>query len=121
MSKIIYNTDYFKLDLVDKVNTCLLMSALEEYFKQAPQGFKKNLCKSKTNVPIMRVLGMGEAQIKSALGKICKRFKGTKEFDDAEDMFDGKYYCMFFNPRYSETCWIRNHKLLDGLLEEVAI
>lgn len=123
MSITIYNTNYLNLPLVSSINACLLMSKLEEYFKEYPEGFIKPLIRSQDATPLAKTLGMREWQFESAFKSICKNYYNTKKPLTLENRFDGKYYLVrrLSNTLENKVVFERNDELLDGLFKEYKI
>jgi hypothetical protein len=108
--------------LAHSVDGCLLMQQLDHSFDRYPDGFCKFLEPSKH--PLHQSIGnwcrdlaISAEEFCTAFDKIGVRYKSKSQFDQAEDKFQGKYYCSYYDRKTHLTYYLRNHPLLDEALD----
>lgn len=69
-------------------------------------------------------LGLSEDEFRTAYKQLGVRYKSKKEFSDkmaVGDVFEGKYYCSYFDKVSRLTHYIRNDSLVEEAISKVAI
>jgi hypothetical protein len=114
------------MPLAKSIPGCLIMQQLDFWFEQKPEGFYKfmtqcnhHLCKDGDSWS--EELGMSLEQFRTHFEKIGVRYSSKKEFDAAEDKFQGMFYCSYTDKRAGMTFWFRNHELLDKALDNLVV
>lgn len=115
------------LPLIKSVVACILMQQLDYWFKDYPQGFYKFLEQPATNHRAYKVgdswteeLGISADEFRTAFDQIGIRYKSKKEYDAAEDKFQGKYYCSYTDKLARLTHYFRNHEVVDAALDTLS-
>ena len=122
-----YSIPYIKelrnLEDVKSVNACLLMSQLEYWFMISGNGFYKFAERPETEQFAYKdgdswteELGISYAEFINAFEQIGVRYKSKKEYDEAKskgDVFQGKFYCCYFNKVNRLTLHFRNDKKVN--------
>jgi hypothetical protein len=120
-----YITEFRKLELVNNINTCLLMGRFEQLFSQYPDGFYKykQPCEWQANLKGLswrEELGMTRTVLDISFRAIVHLYKSKGEFERAKDKFQGKYYCGYVEyQNYNKTFYLRNNELLDKCLGQL--
>lgn len=106
------------------VTSTILMQQLDFWFAKYPNGFYKFLsncdhpaCDEQRTWVVE--LGFSEDEFRTAFDNIGKRWTSKTKFEEAEDKFQEKFYCSYFNRREGKTYYFRNHKLVDSILDEL--
>jgi hypothetical protein len=115
------------LPLLKSVVACILMQQLDYWFEKYPQGFYKFLEQPATNHPAYKAgdswteeLGISADEFRTAFDQIGIRYKSKKEYDAAEDKFQGKYYCSYTDKLTRLTHYFRNHAVVDAALDSLS-
>jgi hypothetical protein len=114
------------MPLAKSISGCLIMQQLDFWFEQKPDGFYKFMSPCdhsfyKEGDSWVEELGMSIDQFRTNFERIGVRYSSKKNFDAAEDKFQGMYYCSYTDKRAGLTYWFRNHELLDKALDELVI
>lgn len=110
--------------LAGSVTACILMQQLDYWFSIKPGGFYKfiNVCdhpKYKQGDSWCEELSFSVEEYRSAFEKIGVRYKSKNLFMQANDKFNGKFYACFHDRQSNQTFYVRNHELLDKVLDEL--
>lgn len=108
--------------LAYSVAGCILMQQLDYWFERYPDGFYKFMEPSehpryKAGESWCEELGMSADEFRTAFDKIGTRHKSKSLFEQAEDKFQGKFYCSYLDRRTNLTYYFRNHPHLDKALD----
>lgn len=121
MKKICY---YPELVMVtESITAALMMSQLEFWFKaREGRSFYKFLepCEHeryKEGDSWQEELGMSGSEIRSAFKKIGMPYKSKKAFNEAEDIFQGKYYASYYDRIRKVTYYFRNTSKVKAIFE----
>ncbi len=110
--------------IAGSVAACILMQQLDYWFERFPDGFWKFLepsghLKFRKGDSWTEELGLSAEEFRTAFDKIGTRFKSKGLYDQADDKFQGKYYCSYLNRVENLTYYFRNHMLTDMVLDEL--
>ena len=111
------------MPLAHSVTGCLLMQQLDYWFERQPDGFFKFLEPADEHSAYRpgdswcEELGISRAQFRTAFEAIGTIYKSKSEFDKADDKFQGRFYCSFYDRRRQLTFYYRNHELVDKALD----
>ena len=110
-------------------NSCLLFQQLEYWFDK-PQyagGFYKFL-EPATNEPQYKEgqswteeLGVSDKVFRTAFARIGTHWGSKKEYENAEDKFQGKYFCSYYDRQRHLTYYFRNNDLVNALLDSLVL
>lgn len=109
--------------ITGSVTSSILLSQLEYWFgKTKGKPFYKFL-EPCINNPLYKKgdswteeLHFSKAEFRTASKRICKVYKSKKEFADATDKFENKFYLAYTDKIKGLTYYCRNHRLLDSEL-----
>lgn len=112
--------------LAYSVAGCILMQQLDYWFERYPDGFYKFMESSehpryKPGESWCEELGMSADEFRTAFDKIGTRYKSKSQFEQAEDKFQGKFYCSYLDRRMNLTYYFRNHPHLDKALDALIV
>lgn len=112
--------------LAYSVAGCILMQQLDYWFERYPDGFYKFMEPSehlryKAGESWCEELGMSADEFRTAFDKIGTRYKSKSQFEQAEDKFQGKFYCSYLDRRTNLTYYFRNHPHLDKALDALIV
>lgn len=108
--------------LAYSVAGCILMQQLDYWFERYQDGFYKFMEPSehpryRAGESWCEELGMSADEFRTAFDKIGTRHKSKSQFEQAEDKFQGKFYCSYLDRRTNLTYYFRNHSHLDKALD----
>lgn len=114
------------MSLTGSVAGCILMQQLDFWFERFPTGYYKfqditSHAMYKPGDSWCEELGISVDEFRTAFDKIGVRHKSKSQFDQAEDKFQGKFYCSYFDRRSQLTYYFRNHELLDRALDDLIV
>ena len=121
MKKICYYPEL--VTVTESTNAALMMSQLEFWFKaREGKSFYKFLepCEHeryKEGDSWQEELGMSSSEIRSAFKKIGIAYKSKKAFNEAEDIFQGKYYASYYDRIRKITYYFRNTSKVNKVFE----
>lgn len=121
MKKICYYPEL--VTITESITAALMMSQLEFWFKtRESKSFYKFLepCEHeryKEGDSWQEELGMSSSEIRSAFKKIGMPYKSKKAFNEAEDIFKGKYYASYYDRIRKVTYYFRNTSKVKEVFE----
>lgn len=121
MKKICYYPEL--VTITESITAALMMSQLEFWFKtREGKSFYKFLepCEHeryKEGDSWQEELGMSSSEIRSAFKKIGMPYKSKKAFNEAEDIFKGKYYASYYDRIRKVTYYFRNTSKIKEVFE----
>ena len=121
MKKICYYPEL--VTITESITAALMMSQLEFWFKtREGKSFYKFLepCEHeryKEGDSWQEELGMSSSEIRSAFKKIGMPYKSKKAFNEAEDIFKGKYYASYYDRIRKVTYYFRNTSKVKEVFE----
>jgi len=121
MKKICYYPEL--VNVTESINAALMMSQLEFWFKaREGKSFYKFLepCEHeryRKGDSWQEELGMSSSEIRSAFKKIGMPYKSKKAFNEAEDIFKGKYYASYYDRIRKMTYYFRNTSKVRAIFE----
>lgn len=121
MKKICYYPEL--VTITESITAALMMSQLEFWFKvREGKSFYKFLepCEHeryKEGDSWQEELGMSSSEIRSAFKKIGMPYKSKKAFNEAEDIFKGKYYASYYDRIRKITYYFRNTSKVKEVFE----
>lgn len=123
MKKICYYPEL--VTVTESITAALMMSQLEFWFKaREGRSFYKFLepCEHeryKEGDSWQEELGMSSSEIRSAFKKIGIPYKSKKAFNEAEDIFQGKYYASYYDRIRKVTYYFRNTSKVKAIFDEL--
>lgn len=111
--------------LTGGISSAILMTQLEYWFeKMNNKPFYKFLepcdhASYEIGDSWIEELGMSKDEFRSAFSKIGMVYKSKKEFDKAEDKFQGKFYCSYIDRIERRTYYFRNSTLIEEVLKTI--
>ena len=123
MKKICYYPEL--VAVTESITAALMMSQLEFWFKaREGRSFYKFLepCEHeryKEGDSWQEELGMSSSEIRSAFKKIGMPYKSKKAFNEAEDIFQGKYYASYYDRIRKVTYYFRNTSKVKAIFDEL--
>lgn len=123
MKKICYYPEL--VTVTESITAALMMSQLEFWFKaREGRSFYKFLepCEHeryKEGDSWQEELGMSSSEIRSAFKKIGMPHKSKKAFNEAEDIFQGKYYASYYDRIRKVTYYFRNTSKVKAIFDEL--
>lgn len=123
MKKICYYPEL--VNYTESITAALMMSQLEFWFKaREGRSFYKFLepCEHeryKEGDSWQEELGMSGSEIRSAFKKIGMPYKSKKAFNEAEDIFKGKYYASYYDRIRKVTYYFRNTSKVKAIFNDL--
>ena len=123
MKKICYYPEL--VAVTESITAALMMSQLEFWFKaREGRSFYKFLepCEHeryKEGDSWQEELGMSSSEIRSAFKKIGMPYKSKKAFNEAENIFQGKYYASYYDRIRKVTYYFRNTSKVKAIFDEL--
>jgi len=111
--------------LTQSVTAAILMQQMEFWFSSYEDGFYKFLSPVQNNSfykdgdSWTEELGFSEDEFRTAFDKIGVRYKSKTEFDQAEDKFQGRFYCSYHDKIKGLTMYYRNHEIVDAAIDKM--
>lgn len=123
MKKICYYPEL--VNYTESITAALMMSQLEFWFKaREGRSFYKFLepCEHeryKEGDSWQEELGMSGSEIRSAFKKIGMPYKSKKAFNEAGDIFKGKYYASYYDRIRKVTYYFRNTSKVKAIFNDL--
>ncbi len=109
--------------ITKSITGCILMQQLDYWFAKYPDGFYKFLAPPEQTHPNYKQgdswqeeIGISADEFRTAFDLIGIRYLSKSSFNEAEDKFQGHYYCSYYDRVSRLTYYFRNHELTDNAL-----